>query len=167
MLCQRSCFDTRLGMGGTTIIKLKTIKVQIFTLAKPARILIVMVFEHRQGFEIAEKRTVCSGKIDMILEQISITSLVTLKKRPCQAELSKVGKPPSPTKRTPHNPNVAAERARLFLGKKDRVFSFKLQKVESRVKARKTQRRQTRHRSIFRASEICFSLATSLSISKT
>ena len=40
----------------TTMIKPKPLKIQIFTLAKPARILIVMVFEHRQGFEIAEKK---------------------------------------------------------------------------------------------------------------
>ena len=75
----------------------------------------------------------------------SIAILETLKNRPCQADRSEVGKRPSPTEKTPHKPNAAAERARLFFGNDSNV--------ESRVKAGKTRRRQTRHLSIFRASE--------------
>jgi len=36
-------------------------------------------------------------------------------KNPFQADQSVVDESPSPTERTPHKPNVAAERARLFL----------------------------------------------------
>jgi len=74
---------------------------------------------------------------------------------------------PEQGRKTPKPDRKKAAKAKRGGGKGKTVFQEKTQEVESRVKAGKTRRRQTRHLSIFRASKICFSLATSLYIQKT
>jgi len=89
----------------------------------------------------------------------SIGFLETLKKPPLSGRAEQGRETPKPDLKK------AAQAKRG--GGKGETFSGKRRKVESRGKAGKTRRRQTRHLSIFRASKICFSLAASLSISKT
>ena len=119
-----------------------------------------------QGVECFAKGRISIRGLAFAARLLEYTILATLKNRPCQANRSEAVKIPSPTKITPHKPNVAAKRQDFFLGKKIGFF-VQPQEVESRVKAGKTRRRQTRHLSIFRASKICFLLAASLSIANT